>query len=158
MQNVEFNQKLVDQFFKNWVGISTYNTEDSQKGPSVFGLYFPSRKIAVRSYVFLIEWQKWKDDQDMILSVVEESDEKFSFYIYKENRKEFVKGTFSENLNIPELRKFLKNETGRKFVIIARFPDSNNNIVDNPSQNIMLIERLKFAERTNIKSTQIENN
>lgn len=83
--NVEFNQELVNTYFKNWVGVSALNTDDYEKGPSAFGLYFPDRKTASTSYVFLQEWQKWKPEQPMILSVVKENKEKYSFYIYKEN-------------------------------------------------------------------------
>ena len=37
---VEMNQDLVNHYFKNWTGISTFNTDDYNRGPSVFGLYF----------------------------------------------------------------------------------------------------------------------
>ncbi len=158
MSNVEFNQNLVDTYFHDWVGISTYNTEDYKKGPSVFGLYFPDKNTAVSSYVFLTEWKNWKPDQPLILLVVKENDKKYNFYIYKENRTEYVKGTFEDNLNVKELREFLKNEIDRKFVVVARYPDSENNIVDNPSQDIILFENLRFFERSEIGESEIESN
>lgn len=156
--NVEFNQKLVNTYFTNWIGVSALNTEDYEKGPSVFGLYFPDRKTASKSYVFLQEWQKWKPEDPMILSIVKESEKKYSFYIYKESRNEFVKGTFDHNLDTKELKIFLENELNHVFVILARFPDSDNNIVDNPSQHFMTIKNLKYKERTEVDLIEIENN
>jgi hypothetical protein len=156
--NVEFNQELVNAYFKNWIGVSALNTDNYEKGPSAFGLYFPNRKVASSSYAFLQEWQKWKPEQPIFLSVVKENKEKYSFYIYKENRREFVKGTFDHNLDTQELQIFLKNELEHIFVILARYPDSNNNIMDNPSQQIMTIKNLKYKERAEINSSEIENN
>jgi len=156
--NVEFNQELVNNYFANWIGISTINTENYKKSPSVFGLYFPDRKTASMSYLFLQEWQKWNPEYPMILSVIKESEGKYSFYIYKENRNEFVKGTFEHNLNTKELQIFLENELNHVFVILARFPDSNNNIVDNPSQHFMTMKNLRYKERIDVNSTEIENN
>lgn len=156
--NVEFNQELVDTYFTKWVGVSAINTEDYEKGPSVFGLYFPDRKTASKSYLFLQEWQKWKPELPMILSIVQESEEKYSFYIYKKNRDEFVKGTFDHNLDTNELKTFLANEINHIFVVLARFPDSNNNIVDNPSQQFMTMKNLKFKKRAEVESMEIENN
>ncbi|WP_375587217.1 hypothetical protein [Flagellimonas aurea] len=156
--HVEFNQELVNTYFTNWIGVSAINTEDYEKGPSVFGLYFPDRKTASISYVFLQEWQKWKPELPMILSVVQESENQYSFYIYKENRDEYVKGTFDHNLDTKELEIFLENEIDHVFVIIARFPDADNNIVDNPSQHFMTLKNLKYKRRSEVKSTEIENN
>lgn len=156
--NVEFNQELVDVYFTKWVGVSAINTEDYEKGPSVFGLYFPDRKTASTSYLFLQEWQKWKPELQMVLSIVQESEEKYSFYIYKESRDEFVKGTFDHNLDTNELKIFLANEINHIFVVLARFPDSNNNIVDNPSQQFMTMKNLKFKKRAEVESMEIENN
>jgi len=65
--NVEFSQELVNTYFTNWIGVSALNTKNYEKGPSVFGLYFPDRKTASKSYVFLQEWQKWKPEYPMIL-------------------------------------------------------------------------------------------
>ena len=155
---VEFNQKLVDTYFTNWIGVSVMNTENYEKGPSVFGLYFPDRNTASRSYIFLQQWQKWNSSIPLVLSVIQESEEKYSFYIYKEGRSEFVKGTFSHNLDSKELSVFLQNEIDHIFVLLARYPDSNNNIVDNPSQEFMTLRNLKFKKRIEVSFTDIENN
>lgn len=47
---------------------------------------------------------------------------------------------------------------GRKFVVLARIPDKNNNIVDNPSQHFMLIENLRVKNRDQFTSEEIEVN
>lgn len=155
---VEFNQNLVDKYFNNWVGVSAYNPKNQEIEPSCFGLYFPNYNIASVAFTFLNEWKNWMPHEELILSIVKESEIKYSFYFYKENRNEFVKGTFEENLIVNDLEIFIKNEQLGKFVILARYPNSNNDIVDNPSQNILTINGLKFNQRKNIEIIDIENN
>ena len=156
--NVEFNQVLVDKYFNNWIGISANNTENREIGPSCFGLYFPNYNIASVAYIFLNEWKNWMPNNKLVLSIVKENETKYSFYFYKENRTEFVKGTFKENLIISDLETFIKNEKNSKFVILARYPNSNNDIVDNPSQFFITMDGLKFNERKGIQINDIENN
>lgn len=153
---VEFNQELVDRYFSNWIGISTKNSEKNE--PSVLGLYFPDFKLASKSHLLLNEWQKWMPEDNLVFSVVQENEHTYSFYFYKKNRKEFVKGTFDHNLDIDELKIFLKNEKNRMFAILARFPDNANNIVDNPSQNIISLKGLSFSYRRDLTSNDLEYN
>jgi len=154
--NVEFNQKLVDSFFNNWVGIHASNTEDYNIGPSALLLYFPDFKSANRAYVFLKEWNVWLQNRNIKLSIVKESEERYSFYFFIEGRPEFVKGSFQDNLNIGDLAVFLRNENDRKFVIMARYPNGEE-IFDNISQDVFLLKGFKFIERENVRDTDIEN-
>jgi len=156
--NVEFNQSLVDKYFNNWVGVSAHNAENREIEPSCFGLYFPNHNIASVAYVFLNEWKNWMPENELILSIIKESESKYSFYFYKENRSEFVKGTFEENLIVNDLETFIKNEQVGKFVVLARYPNSNNDIVDNPSQFFITMKGFKFNERKNVQKNDIENN
>lgn len=155
---VEMNQDLVNQYFKNWVGVSTYNTDDYNRGPSCFGLYFLDFKSATSSYEFLREWQNWLKEIPIILSIVKENGNKYSFYFYKQDKPEFVKGTFDKNLDIKELEKFISNEKSRKYILLPRFPDDDDDIVDSYTDNVILVDGLCFYERKQIKPKQIENN
>jgi hypothetical protein len=155
---VEFNQILVDKYFSNWIGISANNAANREIRPSCFGLYFPNHRLASVAYAFLNEWKNWMPNNKLILSIVKEDEYKYSFYFYKENIKEFVKGTFKENLIISDLTTFIKNEQNGKFVLLARYPNSNNDIIDNPSQFFITMDGLKFNERKGIKINDIENN
>jgi hypothetical protein len=154
----EFNQELVNSYIKNWVGISVYNTVDYNRGPSCFGLYFLDYNSATSSYEFIREWQKWNEYLPLILSIVKENEKEYSFYFYKQGRPEFIKGTFSNNLDVIELGNFLLNDKNRKFALLPRFPDDQNNIVDSYTTDVILIDGLIYNERSMIKLAQIENN
>ena len=80
---VEFNQNLVGKYFNNWLGVSAYNATNGETEPSCFGLYFPNHNITSVAYVFLNEWKNWMPNDELILSIIKESEIKYSFYFYK---------------------------------------------------------------------------
>lgn len=155
---VEMNQNLVDKYFNNWLGVSAYNAINKDIEPSCLGLYFPNHYIASIAYVFLNEWKNCMPNNKLILSIIKESESKYSFYFYKENRNEFVKGTFEDNLIVNDLKTFIKNEQVRKFVILARLPNLNDYIFDNPGQIFITMKGFKFNERKDVRKNDIENN
>lgn len=155
---IQFSQELVDAFFNSWIGVSTYNTNNYNIGPSAFGLYFPNKSIALKSYLFMKEWNIWQEDYPLTLSIIRESSTKYSFYFFKIGRNEFVKGTFEENLNVEELHHFIENEKNRKFVVLARYSNQIEDIIDNPIQDFFLINGLNYKNRNEVKKGEIENN
>ncbi|WP_289665948.1 hypothetical protein [Flavobacterium panacagri] len=158
MNNVKFNQNLVDEYIHSWNGVSVYNTENYNIGHSVLGLYFPSPSIGTKAYIFLKEWKNWLPDQELIFSIVKESETNYSFYFYKEGRYEFIKGTFQNNLILEDIQNFIKYDRKRKFVIIARFPNVDNDIIDYPHQDVIMLNSFKYSERNKIKTNSIEDN
>ena len=128
MKYTELTQDIVNKYFKDWIGVSIFNSEDPDKEPSCFAMDFLNFESAISSYEFLREWQNWLHELPLTLSVVKENNTTYSFYIYKQNRWEFVKATFSINLNISKLQIFIKNEQSRSFVILPRYADDNDNI------------------------------
>ena len=153
----EFTQELVNEYIQNWIGVSAIPRENNT--PAFFRLYFPNQKSAFKAFVFLDGWQEWLPEENMILSVVKENEKEYTFYIYKERRPEFIKGKFSKNvnLNIENLESFIVSEKNGKFIILTSYPDEDNNIVDGVSQKIILFEKLKFADRNEIKNSDIES-
>lgn len=158
MKYTELTQDIVNKYFKDWIGVSIFNSEDPDKEPSCFGMDFLNFESAISSYEFLREWQNWLHELPLILSVVKENSSTYSFYIYKQYRREFVKATFSINLNINKLQIFIRNEQSRSFVILPRYADYNDNIVDSYTQNVIVFNGVKFLKREEITCGQIENN
>lgn len=108
----------------------------------------------------MMEWKaQIMEEKKFCLSIVKENEQEYSFYFYKESRSEFVKGKFSENLDAKELKDFINKDANRTFVVIARYPDADNNIVDNPiSHKFLTIEGFKYFERSEVKVNSIEDN
>ncbi|MFD2891199.1 hypothetical protein ACFS5J_04135 [Flavobacterium chuncheonense] len=154
---VEFTQELVNEYIQNWIGVSAIARENNT--PGFFRLYFPNQQSAFKSFVFIDGWQEWLPEHKMVLSIVKENEKEYTFYIYKETRTEFIKSTFSSeiNLNIENLESFMASEKNGKFVILTSYPNENNDIVDGVSQKIVVFEKLKFANRSEIKSYEIES-
>jgi hypothetical protein len=157
MTYIELNQDIVNKYFKNWIGVSIFNTDNPEREPSCFCLDFLDFTSATTSYEFIREWQNWLNELPIILSIVKEDDSKYSFYLYKQNRKEYIKATFSKNLNIKKLELFIKEEKSRSYVLLPRFPDKDNNIVDSYTTDVILLKGIRFSNRKDVKTDQIEN-
>jgi hypothetical protein len=156
MTYVDLNQDIVNKYFKNWIGVSIFNTENPNKEPSCFCLDFLDFDSATSSYEFIREWQNWLSELPLILSIVKENRSKYSFYLYKQNRKEFVEATFSENLNTKKLKAFIEEEKSRTFVLLPRYSDENNNIVDSYTTEVIILKGVRYSDRKNIRLNQIE--
>ncbi|MCR9226080.1 MAG: hypothetical protein NXH90_01485 [Flavobacteriaceae bacterium] len=58
-----------------------------------------------------------------------------------------------------ELKDFIERESNRVFAIIARYPDANNDIVDNPVMDeILTMDGFEYFERVEVKPGMVENN
>jgi hypothetical protein len=153
---VEMNQKLVDQYFKGWIDIAVYNTEDYAKGPSCLILEFKDMDSATSSYEFIREWKRQNEQFPFVLSIIRESQDSFSIYAYKKGRNEFIKGTFEVGTERKEIEKFVETETDRTYGLLPRFTDKNGQRVDTYTQEVILLKGFKSKKRQELKPSDFE--
>lgn len=150
------NQKLVDEYFKGWIDIAVYNTEDYSKGPSCLIMEFRDMDSATSSYEFIREWKRQNEQFPFALSIIRESPSSFSIYLYKKGRVEFVKGTFDVGKAKPELEKFVEMEKGRTYALLPRFTDKNGQRIDSYTQEVILLKGFELKQRQELTATDFE--
>jgi hypothetical protein len=155
---VEMNQKLVDQYFKGWVDMAVYNTEDYAKGPSCLIMEFRDMDSATSSYEFVREWKRQNEHFPFSISIIQERSSTFTIYLYKKGRGEFVKGTFDVGQELPQVEKFVKMEKDRTYALLPRFTDKNGARIDSYTQDVLLLKGFKFKQRQELTASDFEHN
>ncbi|WP_372774577.1 hypothetical protein [Mangrovibacterium sp.] len=153
-----YNQGLIDKFFKDWIGISVEIPDDQELQPCILYLDFSSHCFATSAYKFLNDWQDFNGEQALNFSLIEESDTQISCYFFTPKYPYFKKGTFRGNFDIEKIRTFFRAVNVQpEFLVVARYADANFDVQDVELEgNGVWLKHARYRQRSKVKEGQIE--